>query len=488
MKRLKDTIEKQVSQTGRSAGELKKQALRTADRFIDRLLDQRISLGVTGFSGSGKSTLITSLIHQLQHYQKATLPAFSPVLQGRLLGVQIHPLDDLPLFPFEEGRERLCQTPPKWPHSTSSLSGCLLEIRFRPRSKWRFVPNRPYEHLLVEIRDYPGEWLLDLPLLSMSYAQWCQECLRIFSLPPRSDFIGPLKETLGNIDPLAPIDPPMLATLHSEYVEFLKQCKEAPHELSLIQPGRFLLPDNAKALPFIPLLQTSQYSEETLKKANENSWFHECNKHYQHYIEQCVKPFYQDHFSKIDRQLILVDILKALHQGKPYFEELQVGLSRVLDSFKYGHNSLLSRLFNPKIERVLFAATKIDQVLPDQHEAVRALISHVIQDAYRKATYELTDIHCEAIAAVRSTSITEYQGKHYLQGAVQKIGTPDISNGLMSHPQIPSGIPNEQDWQSFETWKLKTLLPPSQLNLQHGEALPHIRLDAIIRDLIGDKC
>ena len=98
---------------------------------IDRLLNRRITLGVTGFSGSGKTTLITSLIHQLQHYPGALLAAFPPVLQDRLLGVQLLALDGAAPFPYQRGVEALSRG--RWPDATRDESGCLLEIRFRNR-------------------------------------------------------------------------------------------------------------------------------------------------------------------------------------------------------------------------------------------------------------------------------------------------------------------------------------------------------------------
>ena len=34
--------------------------------------------------------------------------------------------------------------------------------------------------LSIKIVDYPGEWLLDLPLLSQSYAEWSRATLRLY--------------------------------------------------------------------------------------------------------------------------------------------------------------------------------------------------------------------------------------------------------------------------------------------------------------------
>ena len=74
----------------KSTGILVRDSASNIEKIWDRLRDRRICLGVTGFSGSGKSTFLTSFIHQLMHFPQATLPAFSPILQERILGVELH--------------------------------------------------------------------------------------------------------------------------------------------------------------------------------------------------------------------------------------------------------------------------------------------------------------------------------------------------------------------------------------------------------------
>lgn len=469
-----------------STSSLTSWAHRSADRFVDRLLDRRICLGITGFSRSGKSTFITSLLHQLTQHTAATLPAFSPILQGRYLGAEIHNLagfEAMP-FPYKEGVSALSSTPPSWPKSTTGMKGCLLEIRYKPKASLLSVPGRKFARLFVEICDYPGEWLLDLPLLELSYQAWCHECNDLFHKPPRKDLLGGLIHSLNNINPLDPIDTKLAAQLCQRYVNFLLSCKHQVHSLSMIQPGRFLMPgDKPIADLFIPLLGITKLSDAELATASPSSWYGTMRRYYTDYVDTFVKPFYSDYFSQIDRQLILVDVLQALHGGPEYLDDMRLGLTRVLDSFNYGQNNFLSRILSPRIDRVVFAATKIDQVLPDQHENVRALMSALVQEAYRKASFEQTDLQSEAVASVRATSMTEYKGSQRLLGTLLS-----GQAGMMSHPSIPDHIPKPSDWQHFQNWQLRQLQPPKSLDLLSGGTLPHIRIDTIIRDLLGDKC
>ncbi|MRI34742.1 ATPase [Endozoicomonas sp. OPT23] len=462
----------------------------TFDKGYDRLLDRRVCLGVTGFSGSGKSTFITSLIHQLRHFPEATLPAFSPALQGRLLGVEVHSMNGAGQkdFPFTKAQKALSGGVQQWPESTRNLSSCLLELRLKPRKTHFGFSARKVERLFVEIRDYPGEWLLDLPLLGMNFQQWCLDCQSLYRESPRRELLGDLFIELAELDPFAIADMDLIESLHQRFITFLQQCSHPDTGLSLVQPGRFLLSGDSKPPVFLPLLtpKLKQLNPEDWKNADDNSYIKVLEKAYNQYLNEQVEPFYKEHFSGIDRQVVLVDVLKALNVGKYSMEDMQLALTRVLDSFQFGQNSLLSRLFSPRIEKVLFVASKIDQVLPEQHENVRALTAAIVQSAYRKATFEQVDVQCEATASVRATTIYQKNDRAMLQGLF--INDDESVPGLMAHPDIPSTLPDDQGWQRFQSWRLRKLLPPANLQLTDGGALPHIRLDVVIRELIGDKC
>ena len=60
--------------------------------------------------------------------------------------------------------------------------------------------------LTLDIVDYPGEWLLDLPLLDKSYEQWSAETLAHLRRTTRPPLPRPFLEQLAAIDPLAPAD------------------------------------------------------------------------------------------------------------------------------------------------------------------------------------------------------------------------------------------------------------------------------------------
>jgi len=455
---------------------------------IDKLRDKRFCIGITGLSKSGKSTFITSLINQLQQHKTANLPGFSPVLSERLLNVKVHPLKDkeLPSFPYDEAYKGMTEPDPEWPKSTQNISGCLLELRLsKTVSKFNPFGSDQFS-LFLELRDYPGEWLLDLPLREMDYSRWCMQCNAQYTKQPRVELLGDLLGELQQLDPLADVDEKLLSSLNKRFITFLHDCKYKDKCLSLIQPGRFLIPgdiEDLSVLCFIPLLKGASYTEGQLDAASENSYFKVCERRYKRYIKELVEPFYKTFFSRIDRQLILVDVVSVLNSGPEYIDDMRHALANITDSFAYGSQNRFKQLFKSKIDKVVFAATKIDRVVSGDHEAVRQLLTIVVKQAYKNAQHEGIQPACEATAAVRCSQEIEHEGVDAISGTAV-----DGSPIGYSHPKIPSRIPEGDEWQPFIDWQIPFLKPPNNLSYQNEDVIPHIRLDTVLNALIGDKC
>jgi len=402
------------------------------------------------------------------------------------MGVKLSPLrnKNVSNFPYEESIAGLRNNPPKWPNSTTDISGCVLELKVQ-KAKTTLIPfSKENYSLFIEIIDYPGEWLLDLPLRDMDFARWCAQCSAQFNRDPRRQILGELLPELQNIDPMADADFEVLEGLKRQFVGFLKQCKEGDEPLSLIQPGRFLVPgqvDDESVLCFVPLLKVGAFTDGQLKAAPKNSYFKVCETRYKAYIKQLVEPFYRDFFSGIDRQIVLVDVLTALNSGALYLDDMRQALSNISDSFSYGSQNRLSQLFTPKIDRVVFAATKADQILTKDHLSLVKLLSSLVEQAYETAEYEGIIPEILAVAGVRSSKEVPHDGEPGLSGF-------DTAGNYIGYvnPSIPTFIPKNAQHQFFSGWKIPKFNPPIPSN--ENEAVPHIRIDSVLKILIGDKC
>ncbi|TXM87171.1 YcjX family protein, partial [Methylobacterium sp. WL116] len=138
-----------------------------AEASSDFLIQPTLRLGVTGLARSGKTVFTTALIHHL--VESHALPAFAPAQEGRLRRARLvpQPDDDVPRFPFEEHFSALTESR-LWPRSTDRISQFRLAIEYERAGGWRSGPGT----LMLDVVDYPGEWLLDLALLEQSYTAW----------------------------------------------------------------------------------------------------------------------------------------------------------------------------------------------------------------------------------------------------------------------------------------------------------------------------
>ena len=66
---------------------------------------------------------------------------------------------------------------------------------------------------------------------------------------------------------------------------------------------------------------------------------------YESYLSHVVRPFFREHFSRLDRQIVLVDVLGALNGGTEATLELERAMASVLRAFRPGAASWLASLF-----------------------------------------------------------------------------------------------------------------------------------------------
>lgn len=157
------------------------------DNLADRasgLVNPTVRLGVTGLSRSGKTVFISSLVHNLLNGGR--LPLFEPVQSGRVSAVRLEPQPDdaVPRFQYEDHIRALVKDR-IWPDSTRAISELRITLDYQSASGWNrlFSPGR----LSIDIVDYPGEWLLDLPLLGKDYRTFSEETIALAETGIRSE-------------------------------------------------------------------------------------------------------------------------------------------------------------------------------------------------------------------------------------------------------------------------------------------------------------
>lgn len=426
---------------------------------------QHVRVGVTGLSRAGKTTFITSLINQLENHQRGLLARRPPF--DRLEAVRWQRQGVVRGFDYLQALQALTADTPRWPESTRDLSQVVIDLRFRQtglRSKLQSTRS-----LRIEILDYPGEWLLDLPLLGLNYGQWCEQMRDWLEAEPRRTLAGSLQVQLAALDPLAPVDTQLLASLTAAWTDFLQRSRNEAG-LSRNQPGRFLLPGSGVAadmLLFIPLLSANQHTE-----GKPGSWWAHCQERFNYYRDYVVKGFYDEHFSRLDRQILLVDMLTPMEAGQAALTDLKAALESVLDSFRYGHNSLLRRLFNPRISQLAVCATKVDQVAPAEQRAVQQCLEDLLTDSLADVRHGGVRVKGFPLAAVRAT---RQDGDALVAGLQGHNGWVRYQPG-----SIPAHLPLDLRVNGPE---LLNLRPPN--GLHRNQPFPHYRMDELLSWMVG---
>src|SRR5436305_14585763 len=137
----------------------------------------------------------------------------------------------------------------QWPSSTVDISELRLVIDFQRQ-------NGADRTLTLDIVDYPGEWLLDLPLLKMSYEQWSRNSLRLSRQGPRAALAAQWHAHLATLDPSARENEQDALQAARLFTCYLRACRDERFAMSVLPPGRFLMLGTlagSPALTFVPL-------------------------------------------------------------------------------------------------------------------------------------------------------------------------------------------------------------------------------------------
>ena len=452
------------------------------ERVSETFFEPVIRLGVTGLARSGKTVFITALVANL--LERGRMGGLAAAHEGRIRAAYLQPQPDvtLPRFDYETHLAALTGPEPHWPESTRAVSELRLSLRVQPAGMLAGMAGPRTVHL--DIVDYPGEWLLDLALLDKDYAAWSREALA--RADERAE-AGAWRAALEGVDPSAPFDEARAQQLAQAFTAYLRAARAAGH--ADCTPGRFLLPGDLEGAPvvtFAPLPEPS--------RAGRGSLHREMARRFEAYKREVVRPFFRAHFARIDRQVVLVDLLGALHQGPRAVAETRRAMAEILGAFRPGRNAFLARLLQGRrVERLLFAATKADHLHHAQHPRLAALMEAMLREARDRAQFAGADVRSMAIAALRATveDRVGHEGEMLdcVRGRLAETGRqaafhpgtlPDDPSALLA--QARAGA-ERWDGGGYDAGRFA----PARLTLRPGEGPPHIRLDRAAQFLFGDR-
>ena len=464
------------------ADSMARRAETLGDRVSGALFEPVIRLGVTGLARAGKTVFITSLVANL--LDRGRMPGLVAAQEGRIEAAFLQPQPDVtvPRFDYETHLAALTAPKPHWPDSTRTISELRLSLRVRPTGVLGGLQGPRTVHL--DIVDYPGEWLLDLALLEMSYAEWSEDALtRLARRPEAAAFLDLVRAA----DPDAALEEVVAQELARGFTAFLEGARDSG-AYDCIPPGRFLLPGDLAGSPVLTFapLPAGTPQRGSLRR--------EMERRFEAYKAKVVKPFFHDHFSRIDRQVVLVDALGAIHAGPQGVEDLRRAMTGILGAFRPGRNAFLTRLWRGRrVDRILFAATKADHLHHSQHARLTAIMEALTRGARDRAQFAGAETAAMAIASLRATTeeMRSHQGQELpcVRGRLLRDGRQAAfyPGELPEDPARLLGPAREgaRDWLEADYGMMR--FAPSPLVLAPGDGPPHIRLDRAAQFLVGDR-
>ncbi|GAN54786.1 YcjX family protein [Tanticharoenia sakaeratensis] len=435
---------------------------------LDYWRPRTVRIGVTGLARAGKTVLLTALA--------ATLLA-PGALGGRLRRVRLADLgaNPLPRFPFAANLAALAADPPRWPDRTDATALLALDLELGR-------PGLPGRSVRLEFLDYPGEWLLDLPMLVQDFRTWSRATLtRMRTLPSTEAsraflaFAQALPASTGASDALA-------QSGHDLYVRALNSLR-AEHGLSWLQPGRFMMPGPGAApawMAFFPL-------------DNASSLAGLLGERYDAYRQSVRDGLVAPLFGQIDRLVVLADLLGALHTGPAAFEDARAALAAASESLRWQGSWVQAigalaqgRLPPRTIRRVAYVASKADHVSERQRGNLRALMDALTnggasprsigEGSAQRAAFAVASARCtedfvwsldgHPVSAVRGRLLGDHRMTRSYPGEVPD-APPDAA--FWTHPFLSLPV--------FEPARL-------QDGGRHG--IPNIGLDALLGFLLED--
>jgi len=457
-----------------------------------------IRLGVTGLRRSGKTVFLTGLIYQLTELGSKYLEAFA----NKGVSLRLARLDHvgvLPRFPYEVNLQNLRREEPFWPVPTIGESACRLEFSYLAprhglldRIKPWFGLEPGVGRIRLHLHDYPGEYLLDVEMLGMSFSQWSLSVIaRMMKQRPEETqaYLTTAEKLLSETGASQQVRDESLAPLRRRYVNFILSAREAG--LEMIQPAMRLAKWNelyknpeelrgadpgAEILPFLPLPHPAEDAKKGLL------WKQMENKYKKHRRE--VSAF-RKRLARSNAQIVLTDVLRVLRHGVESFDDARSAVNSIVKAYRYG--GWLPR-FSGGIRRVVFAGTKADHAGRSSRANLEKLLEELVNKAVGRLPPHIKQIHYEWFTTLRATQDVKpcdpQMSGDMLCGVMRENTAHRSTESIPKNwtcPKLPEQWPNDR-------WNIKDYafrdFEPRPMYPRDGAPLEHINIDRIIWRLL----
>ena len=473
-----------------------------------------IRLAVTGLSRAGKTVFITALIQNLLALaaNKDVLPQLTRRLtdrgENRLRSRHPPAARRLGSAALRSGGQarRPRRGRPAWPDRTNDIAQISLALTLTRRSP--LGQKLGERRVRLDILDYPGEWLLDLPMLTQSFAQWSAQTLSLLRESPRRGVSAapswPSSPTGGPVTGSRrsrPGGPPALQGAHWRPAGCGMACATCSRAGSCARARAAMCPCSG----------SSRWMSGP-RRCHDGSLMALLSDRFEAYKRDMRTSFFDTHFRGFDRQVLLVDVLGALHAGRAAFHDTARAIRDIATALRYGapqglvadatagmlhgaahvlpaplaraSQAAAERLGGSRIGRVVFVATKADHVPALKRDTLRHLLRALSGQVEGQQQAAGATVSYQVAAALRATE----DGSALLDGRPVQVVKGRILGEDKVRPfhvgDVPVAMPPDDFWGEgfFEMPRFR----PPLIDASGGSGLPHLGLDVVLDDLLGD--
>ena len=267
---------------------------------------------------------------------------------------------------------------------------------------------------------------------------------------------------------------------HRLYKAALERCR-AEFGLRYLQPGRFLTMGARNDAPFLWFFPADNLPSDPPRKLHRRPAAGNGSMRTRPKSARASSTRISAHF---DRQIVLVDTLGALHAGRTAFEDTEHAIGDIAACLA-ASDSILPRLLGGSgIERVAFVATKADHVPELHRDNLRALMREMVRLAREHGP------RCGLVPRRRRGRFDNRRvggpaRRSSRTGGVGPETGGDAKRGAYRVGNVPIAHPPDSFW-SGRYFELPSFTPPP-IDPNAANGIPHLGLDQILVDLIGDR-
>ena len=287
--------------------------------------------------------------------------------------------------------------PPQWPESTRRISQLRVTIEYAPATALRRALGpraaaRRHRRLSGRVADRPAAAGAVVRRLVAPGGRG-RAGAAAGRRPPRT---GSRSSPRSIAD--APADEQVALTGAGLFTRYLQAARAPDPELTAPGPGRFLLPGDLAGSPLLTFFPLPPAAGAAYQRGTLGAML---ARRFESYKTHVVKPFFRDHFARLDRQIVLIDALSAVNAGAAALADLQRSMEAILKCFRPGANTWLSGILARRIDRLLFAATKADHLHHTSHDRLEAILRLIADKAIARAAFAGAEVKVMALAALQ---------------------------------------------------------------------------------------